>query len=139
MILVFSRLASNNLFFVDIKLCMANSTFLIDSLSSCLNFYLISSTCLVGSRASRILRSIKSPNLSMCFSLYLESKSQMISLFSLICLSKVFFFFFKFSCCFLLFFCSFSCSRILLVKFQSSVSVNKIDFYKSSGQMFDSL
>jgi len=75
MIFVFSLLASNNLFFVDIKDYIAFSTFLIDSLSSCLNFYLISKTYLVGSNASKILRSIKSPNLSICFSLYLLVKS----------------------------------------------------------------
>ena len=116
-ILVFSLLASNNLFLVPIRLFMEFSTFFMDSRSSCLNFCLISSTCLVGSKASSIFRSIKSPNFNMCFSWYLALRSCIYSLFSFIYLSKMDFFFLSCSCCFFYFFMSFSCSFILFERF----------------------
>jgi hypothetical protein len=48
-----------------------NMTFLILIFSSYLNLTLISKTYLVGSRASKIFKSIKSPNFNRCFSLNL--------------------------------------------------------------------
>ena len=95
-ILVFSFFVSKSRFLVSISWLFDISTFLttfiiifykavtflIESFSSSLNFSLISRTCLVGSRSSIVFKSIISPNLRRCFSLYLAFKSFIFASFS---------------------------------------------------------
>ena len=68
--LVFCFLQANRSFFFNWSSCLMYSILLLTSFYSTLYLCLVSKSSFVGSKASRIFRSIVSPNFSNCFSYY---------------------------------------------------------------------
>ena len=138
-ILVFSLFTSNNYYLTLDNSSLALETFLWASFSSKLNYALISKTALVGSKASSILRSIISPNLSICFSSYFLFKSSILRSFNLISFSYIFLVLSFYAFYFVIFPCSCFNSITLLQSLKKSYSVNNIDLLRSAGNYFWSL
>ena len=133
MICVFFRLASSSSCFLTIRDCLAFSTLRIAWRSSSLNFSLVSRTYLVGYKASKTFKSIKSPNFNMCFSSYFLFNSSNIAFYSAIFLDSFISWYLNFPLSLVIFFYSCSSSFILRQRRLNSVYVKSTDFSKFSG------